>query len=159
MASPSGAFNQGSLGELMAQAEFFEAAKEGNSEKLRSLLAAHPSLLSYRGAGTADAVLGNSAVHWAAAKGRVEALSVLLASGGDVHARNKGDSTPLSSAVTNGHATCVRLLLEARASPLEEDDAQPPWFSLHVACASSHPECAALLIAARAPVRLSLIHI
>ena len=52
-----------------------------------------------------------------------------------------------------GEAECVRLLLEARASPLEEDDAQPPWFSLHVACASSHPECAALLIAARAPVR------
>ena len=107
---------------MAERSAFFDAAKHGDAAKLSSLLVSDTSLLDYRGEGTADAVIGNSAVHWAAAKGHSDALAVLLEAGGDVAARNKGDSTPLSSAVVAGHASCVLLLLKANADPNEQDE-------------------------------------
>ena len=74
------------------------AAKVGEAAQLQQLLAAEPHLLAFAGAGTPDQVIGNTATHWAASKGHVAALEVLLRAGADVHARNNGDSTPLHCA-------------------------------------------------------------
>ena len=58
-----------------SKVSFFDAAKSGDTTTLQSLLATDPSLLNYTGAGTADAVIGNTALHWAAAKGHSDALA------------------------------------------------------------------------------------
>ena len=101
---------------------FFVAVKSGDSDTIKASLAEDPSLLVYRGAGTPDANIGNSAVHWAAAKGHPNVLALLLEAKGDPHARNNGDSTPLSTAVMAGSVECISLLLAARADPLLADE-------------------------------------
>ena len=101
---------------------FLAAAKAGDTETLSKLITSDPSLLQYRGAGTPDATSGNSAVHWAAAKSQSKALALLLAARGDPHARNNGDSTPLSTAVMAGSAECISLLLTAGADPSLADE-------------------------------------
>eukprot|EP00965_Chrysotila_dentata_P045081 1497779-Pleurochrysis_carterae.AAC.3 len=103
-------------------ASWLAAAKEGNTQKLRQLLKVHPGLLHSRGEGTPDAVIGNTAAHWAAAKGHQPALCFLLEQGTPVHTRNNGDSTALHCAVLNKHAECIRELVAAGADPLITDE-------------------------------------
>ena len=91
------------------------AAKVGEAAQLQQLLAAEPHLLAFAGAGTPDQVIGNTATHWAASKGHVAALEVLLRAGADVHARNNGDSTPLHCAALTGDVSFIRLLLKMGA--------------------------------------------
>ncbi|KAL1528485.1 hypothetical protein AB1Y20_009828 [Prymnesium parvum] len=131
----------------MTGAALLHAAKTGELATLRELLAqdgAH--LLGFRGEGTPDAVIGNTAVHWAAAKGQAAALRLLLEAQGDPHARNQGDSTPLHTAAMNGHAECAKLLLDAGADPRQCDEFGDSPLSL--AAAKGHAAVAALLQAA-----------
>ena len=107
------------------QIAFLAAAKAGDAEKLSALLGASSSpasLLTYQGAGTPDATCGNTATHWAAAKGHKITLAKLLGAGADAMALNNGDSTPLQGAVLNGHGDCARLLLGAGADPNRQDE-------------------------------------
>jgi hypothetical protein len=90
---------------------FLQAAKDGDAGVLRELLdAGGAELLEFRGAGTPDGVSGNTAAHWAAARGHTGALEVLLAAGAPIGATNHGGGTALQSAVLNGQAEAVRLL-------------------------------------------------
>ncbi len=59
-------------------AEWMEAAKRGNVAVLERLLGAEPWLLTNRSENTAESLLGNTALHWAAANGRLEAVHWLL---------------------------------------------------------------------------------
>ena len=101
---------------------FLELAKVGDVAGLQAALAADSSLIGFRGKGTSDAVVGNTATHWAAAKNQPAALAFLLKSGADPHATNNGDSTPLATAVMSGHAECCRVLCEAGANPVLADE-------------------------------------
>lgn len=101
---------------------FLRAAKTGDLPTVEQLLREGEGLLAYTGAGTPDGILGNTALHWAAANGHVAVLEALLAAGADVHARNNGDSTPLHSASTNNRVACARALVAARADPLVADE-------------------------------------
>lgn len=60
------------------------------------------ALLLYQGQGTNFSFTGHTAVHWAAAKGQVQALRWLLTHGAVVDAVNHAGSTPLHSAAGNG---------------------------------------------------------
>ena len=51
-----------------------EAAKGGSCQELESLLAANFALIQYQGQGTNFSFTGHTALHWAAAKGRVRAV-------------------------------------------------------------------------------------
>lgn len=102
--------------------EWLAAAKAGSVGALEALLRASPTLLDYRGAGTPDAVAGNTALHWVSANGHEAAVAFLLASRADPHARNHGDSTPLHSAALKDRAQCARALIRARADPLLADE-------------------------------------
>ena len=58
--------------------EWLEAAKKGEVHAMKHLLAAHPTLLGYRGKGCSLGFIGHSALHWAASKGNVQALRWLI---------------------------------------------------------------------------------
>jgi hypothetical protein len=60
------------------------------------------ALLQYQGQGTNFSFTGHTAVHWAAAKGQLEALRWLLTHGASADAVNHAGSTPLHSAAGNG---------------------------------------------------------
>ena len=98
------------------------AAKVGEAAQLQQLLAAEPHLLAFAGAGTPDQVIGNTATHWAASKGHVAALEVLLRAGADVHARNNGDSTPLHCAALSNQLDCAAVLLQHGADAALQDE-------------------------------------
>lgn len=128
---------------------FFAACKAGDTAAVSRLLAADATLLSFRGAGTADAVVGNTAAHWASAKGQVDVLRLLIAAGADMAARNNGDTTPLGSAAMNNHVECARVLMGAGADPRLADDFGDSPLSL--AERAGHAELAALLSGAPPP--------
>ena len=103
-------------------AALLAAAKSGDDTQLTQLLMQDASLIRYTGQGTADAVIGNSPAHWAAAKGHANTLTLLIDAKADIHARNNGDTTPLGTAVMSCHVDCVRVLLAARADPCAADE-------------------------------------
>ena len=70
-----------------------------------------------------DGGLGNTALHWAAAKDQTAAVRFLLGRGADVTALNKNSSTALHSAAANGAGGVVLAVLAAAgADPEGKDD-------------------------------------
>ncbi|VUZ38661.1 unnamed protein product, partial [Hymenolepis diminuta] len=59
---------------------------------------------------------GNTALHWAAARGHLECVSGLIEYGVPLDPMNECEETPLMLAAQNGHADIVNLLLKLGAS-------------------------------------------
>jgi ankyrin repeat protein len=74
--------------------EWMECAKQNDVESMRTKLAAEPSLLN-----AAQSGIGNTALHWAAARSSQQVLQFLLDKKADACIRNSSGSTPLHSAV------------------------------------------------------------
>lgn len=74
--------------------EWIEYAKHNDVESMRSKLAEQPSLLN-----AAQSGIGNSALHWAAARSSQQVVQFLLDKRADASIRNASGSTPLHSAV------------------------------------------------------------
>ena len=87
-----------------------EAARSGNGEALRSLLAAHVDVNQRQ----AD---GATALHWAAHRDDLDDAVLLIDAGADVKASNDLGVQPLWLACINGSAPMVRVLLGAGADP------------------------------------------
>ena len=103
--------------------DFLQAVKDNQIHYVRNLIREKKhTLLNTRGQGTTDEALGNTAAHWAAAKGHEQLLDELLSAGLDVHTRNNADSTPLHSAALNNHIGCVRILRKHGADPHLQDE-------------------------------------
>lgn len=62
---------------------------------------------------------GHSALHWAALKGNLRAMLLLLRSGARVDAQDNWRFTPLIRAAQNGHLLAVLLLLQVRWKTLQ----------------------------------------
>ncbi len=60
---------------------------------------------------------GNTALVWAARRGRVETVLKLIMAGADVNAADNEGYTVLMRAVEKGHVDVIRMLLEAGANP------------------------------------------
>ena len=58
-----------------------------------------------------DRAVGNSALHWAAAKDHLQLVTFLLQRGADIALANSSGGTALHSAAANGSASCVEELL------------------------------------------------
>ena len=74
--------------------EWMECAKQNNVERMRALYAAQPLLLD-----AAQSGIGNTALHWAAAKSSQQVLQFLLEKKASPALQNSSGSTPLHSAV------------------------------------------------------------
>nr|XP_020463325.1 ankyrin repeat domain-containing protein SOWAHC isoform X2 [Monopterus albus] len=92
--------------------EWMLCASDGLWERLQSLLAVEPSLVTKR-----DFVTGFTCLHWAAKQGKAELLSQLLAFAKEntipvnVNVRSSAGYTPLHLAAMHGHTQVVRVLL------------------------------------------------
>jgi ankyrin repeat protein len=94
---------------LSIEGELFEAARNGDVDRLIALLDAHPDTLLAR-----DTPYGWTLLHAAAHEGRLAAVDGLLARGLDVNAREEGDDTyAMHWAAAAGHLDVVRRLADA----------------------------------------------
>ena len=91
-----------------------EAAKEGDHQALRALVARKADV----NASEAD---GTTALHWAARSNDEEAVRLLVGAGANVNAANRYGVTPLPLAAGTGNATLVETLLKAGADPNADD--------------------------------------
>jgi uncharacterized protein len=122
-----------------------DSAQAGDEKALRKLL---------REGGDVDEALadGRTALHFAAADGDLELVSLLIGAGANVGAGTRiGSYTPLHMASRRGHAEVVRALLKAGADP-QAATSNSGVLPLHLAAASDEPEAVRILIAAGADV-------
>ena len=96
-----------SMPELKEWMDFF---KNSNSDmdRMEQLLSQHPSLLNAKQGG-----IGNTALHWAAARDKTTELRFLLDKNATLSPRNSAGATPLHSAATHGQVNAVSVLLVA----------------------------------------------
>ena len=92
-----------------------------------------------------DAPVGQTPLHLAAGRGRLDAARELIGGGADVNAANSRKSTPLHAAVNENHPEIARLLLEhgADADPRDERG----WTPLHEAAYQGLVKCTQVLLA------------
>ncbi|NIM15438.1 MAG: hypothetical protein GTO45_25970 [Candidatus Aminicenantes bacterium] len=89
--------------------EIHKAAKDGNLEKIKSLLAKNPELLN------AGNKLQQTALAIASYKGHQEIVDFLIEKGADIHKKDKFDAAPIHMAVVTGQTEIVRKLVEKGA--------------------------------------------
>ena len=98
--------------------DFIRAAKNGDTVKIKELLATTPALIDARD--TDD----STALHCASWKGHLEAVQMLLAAGAPVGVHNKNDhwgTTPLHAAAHANQAKIVEALIAAGADVNAQD--------------------------------------
>jgi ankyrin repeat protein len=86
------------------------AAKNGDREALRALVARHADVHATDGDGT-------TALHWASHRDDLDSTALLIGAGANVNAANDLGATPLWIACQNGSASLVKILLQAGADP------------------------------------------
>jgi ankyrin repeat protein len=103
---------------LTAEGQLFDAAKNGDVERLVALLDAHPEKLQAR-----NKPYEHTMLHVAALAGHREVVDLLLRRGLDVNAREKGDNTyAMHWAVAAGHLDVVRRLADAGGDVIGHGD-------------------------------------
>ncbi|XP_067889881.1 ankyrin repeat domain-containing protein SOWAHB [Heterodontus francisci] len=94
--------------------EWMVHASEGRWDSLEALLAADPTLITWK-----DFVTGFTCIHWAAKHGKPELLAMLVNYAGkhdipiNINIRSSGGYTPLHLAAMHGHTEVVKLLTGA----------------------------------------------
>jgi len=89
--------------------EIHEAARQGNLEKVRTLVDKDPALVAARDKG------GETPLHWAAFSGNVDLVRFLLEKGAEVDAKNIRGLTPLAFTALQGRIQAAGLLIERGA--------------------------------------------
>jgi ankyrin repeat protein len=87
-----------------------EAAKQGNRERVRSLLKEKVPV-------NASSTDGTTALHWAVRANDMEITRLLLQSGADVRVADRYGITALKLAAENGSAAMIEVLIKAGADP------------------------------------------
>lgn len=95
-----------------SEAEFIEAAKEGDATKIASFLKVDPGLVRAVG----DHL--KTALHWAAEMDHVDVAAELVEAGADIEARTSWGASPFDWAATMGSSRVADLLLARGATGL-----------------------------------------
>jgi ankyrin repeat protein len=93
--------------------EIFKAAKSGDADRVRALLASDAQLIDARDKDD------STPLHCAVWKGHLSVVSTLLNEGADINAVNQNDhwgNTPLHAAAHANHAAIAQLLIERGAN-------------------------------------------
>ena len=135
------------------QRRWLDAAKTGDLDAMRALFAENEDVLFSQGVGTSYGFSGNTALHWAAAKGHAACVRWLYASGIDPNVKNNGDGTAAHSAAGAGALDSLRILAHecgAKMDLLNSVDETP----LDVAAHANHGDVVEFLRTAPALERL-----
>jgi ankyrin repeat protein len=135
------------------QRRWLDAAKTGDLDAMRALFAENEDVLFSQGVGTSYGFSGNTALHWAAAKGHAACVRWLYASGIDPNVKNNGDGTAAHSAAGAGALDSLRILAHecgAKMDLLNSVDETP----LDVAAHANHGDVVEFLRTAHALERL-----
>ena len=117
--------------------EIDDAARNGDLEKVKTLLKDNPDLVSSKDK------WDRTPLHWAAFGGHKDVATLLLASKAEVNAKAIAGRTPLHLAAGRGHKDVAELLLANKAEVNATDtDGETP---LHMAVAGEHKGVAELL--------------
>ncbi|PON73065.1 Cdk-activating kinase assembly factor [Trema orientale] len=117
------------------------AARDGDLQEAKALLECNPRLVRYSTFG-----VRNSPLHYSAAQGHHEIVSLLLESGVDINLRNYRGQTALMQACQHGHWEVVQILILFRAN-IHRADYLNGGTALHLAALNGHSRCVRLLLA------------
>lgn len=117
------------------------AARDGDLQEAKALLDYNPRLARYSTFG-----VRNSPLHYSAAQGHHEIVSLLLESGVDINLRNYRGQTALMQACQHGHWEVVQTLVVFGAN-VHRVDYLNGGTALHLAALNGHTRCIRLLLA------------
>lgn len=117
------------------------AARDGDLQEAKALLDYNPRLAKYSTFG-----VRNSPLHYSAAQGHHEIVSLLLKSGVDIDLRNYRGQTALMQACQYGHWEVVLVLMLFKANT-QKTDYLNGGTALHLAALNGHSRCIRLLLA------------
>ncbi|KAK9274999.1 hypothetical protein L1049_022256 [Liquidambar formosana] len=117
------------------------AARDGDLQEAKALLECNPRLARYSTFG-----VRNSPLHYSAAQGHHEIVSLLLQSGVDINLRNYRGQTALMQACQHGHWEVVQTLVLFKAN-IQRADYLNGGTALHLAALNGHSRCIRLLLA------------
>ena len=123
--------------------ELFDALKNNDLPKVKTLLKDNPQLLSSRDES------GNTPLHLAVRQKQNETISYLLSEGADVNCANTNQFTPLHLSSNLGSLEITRLLIENGADVRLAD--YQLYTPLHYAAANGFNDVAAILVKSGAP--------
>jgi len=98
------------IGASSARSPLIDAARNSDTEKLRTLLKSGAPVNAAEGD-------GSTALHWASYRDDLAGADLLIRAGANVNAANDLGATPLWTASQNGSAAMVKRLLQAGADP------------------------------------------
>ncbi|XP_043711685.1 probable E3 ubiquitin-protein ligase XBOS32 [Telopea speciosissima] len=116
------------------------AARDGDLQEAKALLEYNPRLARYSTFG-----VRNSPLHYSAAQGHHEIVSLLLESGVDINLRNYRGQTALIQACQHGHWEVVQALIIFKAN-IRRADYLNGGTALHFAALNGHSRCIRLLL-------------
>lgn len=134
-----------SLGCSASGERLVSAARDGDLIEAKMLLELNPCLSKYSTFGGL-----NSPLHFAAAKGHNEIVTLLLEKGADVNSRNYCGQTALMQACRHGHWEVVQTLLLFRCNVTRVDFLSGRT-ALHFAAMDGHVRCIRLLVSDYVP--------
>ncbi|XP_062191768.1 probable E3 ubiquitin-protein ligase XBOS35 isoform X1 [Phragmites australis] len=121
------------------------AARDGDIQEARALLELNPRLSRYSTFG-----IRNSPLHYSAAKGHHEIVSLLIESGVNINLRNCRGQTALMQACLYGHWKVVQILVLFKAN-IHRKDCFSGTTAIHFAALKGHTRCIRLLVADYVP--------
>jgi E3 ubiquitin-protein ligase XBAT32/33 len=134
-----------SLGCSATGERLVSAARDGDFQETKALLEYNPRLAKYSTFG-----VRNSPLHYSAARGHHEIVSLLIESGVDMNLRNYRGQTALMQACLRGHWKVVQTLILFKAN-INKKDYLSGGTAIHFAAQNGHSRCVRLLVADYVP--------